>query len=817
MWALLEEKADPNMRTKGFISLLDEAASMGPSHREIVRDLLSAGGQTDVSLKGDGVHIMHRAAMFGMIELVEYCLEKKCKIDMVTTKGPKYHRRYNDFPDEMTPLGYACAEGYIDIVDLLLDHNAPFEEDKTHSALLWTAAYQGHAEVVDTLLRRFKENHTSDQTARFFLQRPHPRSGHPIVFAGVSSGKADVVEALLKHGAKYESNWYNASPLLATATFACPEVTRYFLDCHRRGSVDIRLNEQARNGRTALFEACALHRPVIANMLLEAGADYVITDGDNRTPLNICCYHAHIRLASTIIGMALRDLSRQDFQYYVNTRHRPANITALIDCSERDRISCLNLLLKYGADYTIAGNGNYTILHAATRHDNSAIMAAIVNKAAQDFKQKRFLDFLNSRHESGKTALIDAVERNRMDAINVLLSHGADYTISGHAGNTPLHWGCMCGHEDVVRTILKHAALNQSGPSDLAAIINKTNKQGLTPLMEASTRNHLAIVKTLVSYGADYTLPRIGGGLPDVTALHDACWHGSRDVAFYILERASEELDHDRLVQFVNKRNGTGKTPLLDAAETGRPLIVKMLLETYNAEYYTAKDNDVTPLHASATNGHIPIVETLLNAAATDQDKDRMKSYVNHRNDQGKTALMDAAQTGRPEILQNLLNHGADYSLLDKDSWTALHYCAFRNRINCVRILLRHASADTQAERFHNFLNQQGGRGRASALHDVARQGASHNSVAKLILEYKTLYDSLDSGKQTPLHHAVAKGNTELAKLLLEYAGRDEDRGRFKRFVNAKNNQNETAWMAAVKRDQKEVMEALKKTGVLEM
>ena len=169
VWTLLEENANPNLDIRGG-PLLDEAASMGSSHRDIVSDLITAQSKVDLSPKGDGVHIMHRAAMYGMTELIEYCIKENCRIDMVTTQGPKYHRKFSmyfskfsfsfpgnmrntsllgtqawkgqansivsadDFPDEISPLGFACAEGHLGIVELLLDNNAPFEETKIYSA-----------------------------------------------------------------------------------------------------------------------------------------------------------------------------------------------------------------------------------------------------------------------------------------------------------------------------------------------------------------------------------------------------------------------------------------------------------------------------------------------------------------------------------------------------------------------------------------------------------------------------------------------------------------------------------------------------------
>ena len=818
VWTLLEEKADPNMKIKGCRSLLEEAVSMGRSHKEIVRDLIGAEAKADVSPKGNKVHIMHQAVMFGMIELVEYCLKRKCKIDMVTTEGPKYHRKFGDFPDEMTPLGYACAEGHADIVELLLDHGAPFEENKRHSAVLWTAAYQGHAEVVDLLLQRFRKTHSSEETARFLSQRPHPKAGHPILFAAASSGKADVVKVLIDHSVKYDSNWYNATPLLASATFGSPEVTKLLLDYHSNGQIDAHINQQAGNGRTALYEACSLGQPAIAKLLLQAGADYRIPEKDNTTPLQVSCCKGRFRIVPAIMERASKDLEHTEFLNYMNTQHRPTGKTALIDCSERNYLSFLNLMLDHGADYTIADKGGYTTLHAASRHDNSSIMAAIVAKAAQDLNQEKFLDFLNTRHESGNIALGDCASRNRLEAVNILLAAGADHRPASYdKGNTPLHWACIGGHDRVVSTILSHAKAKESDPSLFLEYINQVNKPGNTPLMEACVKNHLPTIKILLNHGAHYTMARIKTGGLGVTALHVACWNGSREAITYLLERSSQELEERRFVDFINGRNGKGKTPLHDAAETGRHAIVKLLLEKYNVDHSTASQDKITPLFAAASNGHVAVVETLLKAGAKSQDRNSLISHIDHKNKQSVTALMEAASKGHPNIVRHLLDHGATYHHLDASNFNALHYCAFRNKTNCVRLLLEHASKDQDKARFNAFLNQQGSSNHASPLRDAAVGGPSHTEVAKLILSYKPVYDGVDSGKRTPLHHAVGTRNAELAKALLEYASQDPDRERFKRFVNAREINNDNAWEGSNRSGQREIVDALKATEVVQV
>ena len=136
--ALLEDEANPSLRDKVYGSPLEMAVSMGRAGKDVVEVLLEYEAKADLSRKGDEVHILHQAARFGMDDLVKYCLEKGCQIDMITTKKPDYNwkARFNWFPREMTPLAFACAEGHIHVVRTLLERGAPFEEDRPFSAPL---------------------------------------------------------------------------------------------------------------------------------------------------------------------------------------------------------------------------------------------------------------------------------------------------------------------------------------------------------------------------------------------------------------------------------------------------------------------------------------------------------------------------------------------------------------------------------------------------------------------------------------------------------------------------------------------------------
>lgn len=174
---------------------------------------------------------------------------------------------------------------------------------------------------------------------------------------------------------------------------------------------------------------------------------------------------------------------------------------------------------------------------------------------------------------------------------------------------------------------------------------------------------------------------------------------------------------------------------------------------------------------------------------------------------------MDACETGRLEIVNALLSSGARYDLVDHDPCTALHWCAFRNRVNCVRVLLEKASQDPDIARFNHFLNQQSQKNGNSALHDVAGQG--HVEPAKLILQYNPEYNSLDKKKQTPLHKALANGHVGIGRLLLDHAHEKGDKERFRKFVNARNESDETAWEIATRKNQNMIVDVLKASGVV--
>ena len=564
-----------------------------------------------------------------MDELVSYCLEKGCQIDMITTEGPDYNKkvRFNWFPHEMTPLAYACAEGHVAVVRTLLEREAPFEEKRPHSAPLWAAAYQGHANVVDLLIKKFKEKHNEEDTVAFMDHLPHADAGrHFILFAAASFGKVDVVKVLLDHHAPYRSNWFGSTPLVATATFGCSAVTKLLLHYNKNGRVDVFLDQRNRIGRTALSEACVGNQSDVASQLLDAGANLFIPNDQNGTTLHEACHHENHKVVEKLVRKASESANSERFLKLLDTRHDPTGNTALMDCTARSRLSSLILLLNHGADPLVRNNENLTALHWACRHDNLSLVKRIVDKVQEKIDEAGFHKFINQQPASAKTALIDCAEDNNLQALNLLLEHRADYTLRGHFGNTPLLWASGKGFYEVVAALVKQAKLEDRESCLFKDLLNHKNRDGINALFDPARRNFRSILNLLLEAGIDWSIANNAGV---ITALHAVSWEGNTEVASALLAKAYENPSREDFKKFLNAYNNQGMTALLDAAGRGRTEIVKQLLEKYGADYLITNNDDCSALNLACWEGHTEVVLFLLKYASTKLSRER---FLNHQN-----------------------------------------------------------------------------------------------------------------------------------------------------------------------------------------
>jgi hypothetical protein len=182
-----------------------------------------------------------------------------------------------------------------------------------------------------------------------------------------------------------------------------------------------------------------------------------------------------------------------------------------------------------------------------------------------------------------------------------------------------------------------------------------------------------------------------------------------------------------------------------------------------------------TPLHDAAKAGSEDVIQLLLdkgaNANTTDKD--------------GRTPLHDAAKAGSEGVILRLLYKGADINAADEDRRTPLHDAA-KTASEDVELLLGkgananaadkdgrtplHDATQTGSERIIRWLLNKGAnanaadKDRRTPLHDAAKAGSE--DVIQLLLDKGANANATDKDGRTPLHNATKAGSEDIRPLL---------------------------------------------------
>ncbi|XP_063164470.1 ankyrin repeat domain-containing protein 16 [Candoia aspera] len=217
--------------------------------------------------------------------------------------------------------------------------------------------------------------------------------------------------------------------------------------------------------------------------------------------------------------------------------------------------------------------------------------------------------------------------------------------------------------------------------------------------------------------------------------------------AFALLKEEIEKLpDLDRDVR--KKHWGKlGDTLLHFAARHGRLDILRYLAETVGMDVELVNWDYKRPLHEAASMGHPDCVSYLLERGAT---VDCLKKA-------DWTPLMMACTRRNLEIIRDLVQHGANVLLKNKDGWNCFHIASREGDPRVIQYLLDVSPGiwDTASKI------------RRSPLHTAAMHSCLE--VVKILLErcdYQP--NSRDNCGITPFMDAVQNGHLDIASLLLE-------------------------------------------------
>ena len=218
----------------------------------------------------------------------------------------------------------------------------------------------------------------------------------------------------------------------------------------------------------------------------------------------------------------------------------------------------------------------------------------------------------------------------------------------------------------------------------------------VTPLMRAARAGHVAVVRALLDAGArvkarDKHFPGEPAGY---TALHYAVMKRHMEVARLLVDAGADVNavgtggagsvlqaainDPDIEVRLGTAPDGSVYGP--DATEKrAAHEFVRFLLSAGadpNREDRQRKD---TVLFSAASDGLVDVVEALLDGGAD----------LNHQDSEGGTAFSMAAVFKRVEVGLLLLARGFNVNLRDESGWTALHWAAHSDEPRLVEAVLQ--------------------------------------------------------------------------------------------------------------------------------
>jgi ankyrin repeat protein len=314
------------------------------------------------------------------------------------------------------------------------------------------------------------------------------------------------------------------------------------------------------------------------------------------------------------------------------------------------------------------------------------------------------------------------------------------------------------------RDLAKVMALIAKDPS----LVNAKDQAGNSPLHHAAITGSAAIAESLLSAGADIN----ASNAQQNTALIESIVNGNDDVTILLIGKGAD----------IRRRNFSGSTALHAAALRDRTKVAALLIDR-GLEVDGRDAAGFTPLNVLARVTNNVDMARLLIAKGAD---------VNAKDNRNTTPLNNAGIYGHLDIINLLLDHGADFEAAGE---LAGHMIDRAAELGSERLF------DVVARKFGDSVFQDGSRNKR--LMSSALGGGSIGIVQRLLARNIPLSFDPDRGGWTPLHHAAGVNKRATVEFMVE-KGAD---------INARTNDGRSPYNIAEENGHKDMAGLILKLG----
>jgi ankyrin repeat protein len=516
---------------------------------------------------------------------------------------------FSAFGASTSPVADAAMSGDRPAVQSLVQQKADVNAVQADgaTAIQW-AAYRDDLEMADVLI-----------AAGADIKVANREGATPLYLASVH-GSAPMIEKLLKAGADpNQLGPEGETPLMLAARTGNLDAIRTLLDHH----ADVNAKDKLR-GTTALMWATEQSHAEAVKLLVEHGATVgAQSEFDSRNARN--------NLANTV-------KQRLHSSFGVLGKRGPGNDgTPALPEAAAPKITAP----KHEAPVAPTGERAASKDAPATQPNGEDEIAAFFRRPAK-------------KDGGGLTPLIYAARENCIECAKTLVEAGADVNQRTFYGWTPLLVATQNRHYQLAQFFLEHGAnpniANNGGWTPLYLATDNRNIEGGDYPVRAPDMDHLDFIKLLIAKGANVNA-RICG----VESTPEECTGDSTETRTnFTMQWLFED----------------GATPFLRAAQSGDVELMKLLL-AHGADPKIFTAHNVTPLAVASGIGW---VEGVTYEWSPEENLEAIKMCLelgidpNVADDEGRTALHGAAHKGRLDVIQMLVDHGANLDAHDGGS-----------------------------------------------------------------------------------------------------------------------------------------------------